>query len=98
MLQVKFISGNSLEDLSENLNKALSSIQSEKTEISYDTPNHQAIIQYETYEAYKDRLCCECAHWDDDGKSSTLICFCTMTGKRMRYNCHACPSYKDVRG
>lgn len=98
MLQVKFVYGKDMPDLNENLNKTLSEITSEKTDIKYELNQLMAIIEYEVYEAYKDRLCCECAFWDDDGKSSTLACFCTMTGKRMRYNCHACAQYRDIRG
>lgn len=98
MLQVKFVYGDNMPDLNEKLNKALSEIKSEKPEVKYEFDQLLAIIEYELYEVYKDRLCCECAYWDDDGKSSTLVCFCTMNGKRMRYNCHACSQYKDRRG
>ena len=98
MLQVKFVIGYDLMDLNESLNEALSKIKSENVSIKYELNNTLAIIEYEVQEAYKERLCCECAYWDDSGNSESLNGFCTMTGKRMRFNCHACPNYKDIRG
>lgn len=98
MLQVKFIYGTDLPDLNEALNKALSDIDSEsKPNIKYELNNLMALIEYELHEEYKERLCCECALWDDQGKNDSLNGFCTLTGKRVRFNCRACKRYQDVR-
>lgn len=96
MLQTKFVLGSDLIDLNETLNEALSNIKSENINIKYELDKILAIIEYEIEEAYKGRLCCDCAYWDDIGNSS-LANFCTITGKKMRFNCHACPKFKDLR-
>jgi len=98
MLQTKFVKGTDITDLNEKLNRALSETTSEKTEVKYFLDDFLAIIEYELHEVYKDRYCSECAYWDGESDRSSLACFCTMTGKRMRYNCHACVQYKDIRG
>ena len=97
MLQTKFVLGSDLIDLNETLNEALSNIKSENINIKYELDKILAIIEYEIEEAYKGRICCDCAFWDDHGNNESLNGFCTMTGKRMRFNCHACPKFKDLR-
>ena len=98
MLQVKFIYGTDLADLNESLNKALSTTESEtKPDIKYDFNKIIAVIEYETHEAYKDRLCCDCTFWDDSVGNSDLIGMCQMCGKRKRFNDKACPRYEDIR-
>lgn len=97
MLQTKFVFGTDLPDLNGRLNEALSEIKSENIQVKYETDKKLAIIEFEIYEAYKDHICCECAYWDDSGSHQSLSGFCTLTGKRMRFSCHACPQFKDVR-
>ena len=96
MLQTKFVQGINLTDLNERLNQALSEITSKEPSIKYFLDDNLAIIEYRTNEAYQNRLCSECAHWEDTG-NGTLVNFCTQDGKRKRYNCKACPMYKDLR-
>lgn len=98
MLQTKFVLGVDVPDLEQSLNAALTKIASENIKVNYFLDNLTAIVEYEVLEAYKQRLCCECSFWDDGGATSSLSGFCTMTGKRLRYNCKACSHYTDVRG
>lgn len=103
MIQVKFIYGRDFQDLNENLNKALlceplSELNSEQISINYELAKQMMIlVEYELQEAHKERLCCECALWDDMGKTESLSGFCTITGNRMRFNCSACKKFKDIR-
>lgn len=97
MLQTKFVQGINLTDLNERLNQALSEITSKEPSIKYFLEDNLAIIEYQTNEAYKNSLCSECALWDDQGKTTSLVGFCTITGKRTRYNCRACRKFHDER-
>ena len=96
MLQVKFIEGFSADDMTQKVNEALSEINSEDVTI-IPIDKRSVVIQYETAAEYSKRLCSECRFWDDNGDTSSLSCFCTIKGKRMRYNCKACSEYKDIR-
>ena len=95
MLKTKFISGHDMEDLERKLNRALEDIE-EKPNIRYYESSWVAVIEMEIVPEYVGRLCCDCAFWDDTGNSS-LSCFCTQNGKRMRYYCRACKLFKDLR-
>lgn len=98
MYQVKYVFGIDMPDLIDRLNRALSDIKAtEKPNIIYDRERVEAIIEYETEEEYKKRLCCECQHWDDSNGTSDVSGFCQLTGHRKRFNCNACESYKDIR-
>ena len=96
MIKTKFIEGTDRDDLERKLNQALEQIESEP-KIKYFESRWMAVIEETIEEAYKKRLCCECAFWDDQGNSESLNAFCTMTGKRMRFNCKACRRFKDLR-
>lgn len=96
MLQIKICQGFSYDDLTQKVNEALSEIKSENVSVKYLPNDKYAVsIEYEIEEEYKSRLCCDCAYWEDDGHS--LANFCTLNGKRVRYNCRACTKYKDLR-
>ncbi|MBQ1571415.1 MAG: hypothetical protein IIZ78_09845 [Clostridiales bacterium] len=95
MLKTKFIEGDDRQDLERKLNAALEEIEG-KPRIQYFESKWLAVIEHEIEEAYQKRLCSECAHWEDTG-NGTLVNFCTQDGKRKRYNCKACPMYKDLR-
>lgn len=97
MLQIKFVQGVDMPDLERSTNEALSKIKSENVEVNCDMDRFLAIIKYDLYEVYKDHICCECMYWDDSGSHQSITGFCTLTGKRMRFSCHACPQFKDVR-
>lgn len=97
MKKVKICEGFSYSDLEKKVNEALSEIKSDKVDIVYlPTDKHAISIEYEIHEAYQDRVCCECAYWEDTGHYS-LVNFCVLTGKRKRYICPACADYKDIR-
>lgn len=95
MIKTKFIEGTDRDDLERKLNQALEEIESEP-KIKYFESKWMAVIEETIEEAYKGRLCCDCSFWDDVGNSS-LANFCTITGKKMRYNCKACRRFKDLR-
>ena len=94
MLKTKFIEGEDRQDLEQKLNKALEEIDG-SPKIQYFENRWMAVIEYQEKPEYEGRLCCDCKFWDDDGRS--LANFCTMTGKRTRYNCKACKQFKDLR-
>ena len=103
MIQVKFIYGTDFQDLNESLNEALgreplSELNSEQVSINYELDKLIIAIEYEIQEEYKGRLCCDCAYWDDRGNNESLNGFCTISGKRMRFNCSACKKFRDLRG
>ena len=96
MLKTKFIEGDDRQDLERKLNAALEEIEG-KPRIQYFESKWLAVIEHEIEEAYQKRLCSECALWDDQGKTTSLVGFCTITGKRTRYNCRACREFHDER-
>ena len=96
MIKIKIVEGFSAEDLTRKLNEALREIESEP-KITYYESKWAAVIEQAVEEAYKDRLCCDCIYWDDKGNNQSLNGFCTLTGKRMRFNCRACKQFKDLR-
>lgn len=96
MLQTKFISGDDMAELEKNLNDALREIDGEPN-VRYFENSWIAVIETKIIPEYEGRLCCDCQFWDDVGNQS-LSNFCTITGKRTRFNCQACRQFKDLRG
>lgn len=95
MLQTKFILGTDMPDLERSLNKFLSELSAESV-CKYFPESCLVVVEYKTDEEYKTSLCCECSMWDSPN-SSNLYGFCQLKGDRKRFNCKACPSYKDIR-
>ena len=95
MLQIKFVEGKDIQTLENNVNEFLASLTSEVKDIK--TENGMATILYEVFEAWKNRMCCECQYWDDGGEPTTSG-ICHECGQRRRFNTRACKCFKDVRG
>lgn len=97
MLKTKFVKAPDVFLLETELNEELSKIAADEVNIKYFIDECMAVIEFKAEQEYSKRFCSECAHWDDDGSSSSLSCFCTQDGKRKRYNHKACSEYKDIR-
>lgn len=72
----------------------------EVVDIKVDHENYKADILYKSETETKPKkrmLCCECQYWDDTQSENSLMGFCTITGKRCRYNQDGCDKYLDVR-
>lgn len=96
MLQTIFVTGLDLPDLNRCLNKALSEIDGEPS-IQYHFDRMLAVIEYNTTASYDNKICCECQHWDSSNSTSDVNGICQLKGRRCRFNCKACESYKDIR-
>lgn len=92
-MQVKLVLGTDYQDLQDSLNRFLDSLSDNEPRIKYNLDKMVAIVEYESVR--KKALCCECQHWADEGG---LVAFCTMCGKRKRYDGKPCNHYLDVRG
>lgn len=96
MLQVKICTGLDYQDLQASVNDALSKIDYNEPKIIWDKEKFVAIIEYIVNESYKRSLCCECQYWQENGHAS-MMGMCQNFGKRKRFDCKACASWKDVR-
>lgn len=96
MLQTRICEGLDFKDLQRSVNEALSEINSDDPKIIWETSNLLAIIEYVVNESYKKSLCCECQYWKEN-ETSSLMGICQLAGKRKRYDCKPCASYKDIR-
>lgn len=93
MLQTKFVMGTDLPDLNQSLNMALSQIKSDNVKINYFLDNLTAVVEYNTSEDYANRLCCECSEWEEI-KTGGMSGICHACGKKKRFSCRACESFK----
>lgn len=98
MFQLKTIIVKSIADLDNEVNAFLATIKSENFKsIEVKEEKGMAIILYEVKDAWDNRMCCECQHWDDSGSSNAVSGLCQECGKRRRFNSGACDRFKDVR-
>lgn len=96
MLQIQIIKGDSPEELTKKANEFLATIDGDAVKDLNISPFGECVIQYVIKEAHVGRMCCECQYWDDGGETTTSG-LCHEHGRRCRFNCKACTSFKDVR-
>ena len=98
MLQVKILAGSDLEGLNSQINSFLANLATEAVkDISISLDTMTAIIQYDIQDAWVEKLCVDCKHWDS-GQHASVIGLCQECGGRKRFNNQACQQFKDVRG
>ena len=98
MIQIKTVFFKSICELDDSANAFLSTIDSDAfRSIKVEEEKGFAVIIYESKEAWKNAMCCDCQYWDDHGETSTSG-LCHELGQRRRFNCKACKRFKDVRG
>ena len=88
--QVKFITGNSLDDLETRLNDYLKSVDSDVS-IKYDFNKSIAVVEQSS--TVNSELCCECLYWHDEGGLNGK---CKLTGDIADYR-HRCNRYRKVK-
>ena len=88
--QVKFITGNSLDDLETRLNDYLKSVDSDVA-IKYDFNKSIAVVEQSN--TVNSELCCECFHWNDEGGLNGT---CNLTGEIADYR-HRCNRYRAIK-
>ena len=101
MLQIKIIEEYTAENLNKSVNEFLATVKSEEVkDIQFDLNDIpvMAIIQYEVIEPWTQEKCYDCKYWDDGGDSAAVSGLCRECRGRRRFNCKACPSFKDIRG
>ena len=98
MLQIEFVTGMTAEEIKDNINTFLATLQDDAVkDIKVEASEGVATILYVIEEEWKKRICCDCQHWDDGGET-TPTGLCQVCGQRRRFNSKACDKYKDVRG
>lgn len=98
MLQTRIISGITHAQVESELNEALSEIDSNSVTIKWpDSKCLVAVIEYEVEDANTSAICVDCRFFDDSNSKDGLIGLCQQKGKRVRFSCHACQKFTDVR-
>ena len=98
MLQIKLVQGKGIDSLNEAVNLFLADFNEDAIkDITVDTEEMIATIQFIVKDAWADMLCGDCRYWDDGGSSDSLIGLCQECGGRRRFSAKACERFKDVR-
>lgn len=98
MVQIKIILGLDDDDLQDRTNEFLKKIETDcLKDVRIDFDKHNALVLYEAKEIWEDRKCYDCKYWDDGGDSASVSGMCIEQGQRRRFNCKACPKFKDIR-
>lgn len=98
MLQIKTFITKSVEENDNEVNAFLSTIPAEAVKKVETKEAGFVVVLFEIKDEWADRLCCDCAHWDDSGSADAVSGLCQECGGRRRFNCRACNRFKDVRG
>lgn len=98
MIQIKVVTGMTVEELQTAANEFLTTLQDEAVkDVKINAPEGIATILYVYQEEWENHMCCDCQYWDDGGEMTTSG-ICHECGKRRRFNNKACKCFKDVRG
>ena len=96
MKQIRIIQNPVCSNLERGVNEALKSIDDDHPEIKYMLEEDTIVIEYE--EKITQLMCVDCQHFDHTVGVAKAFGLCQCRGERVRFTCHACEEFKDIRG